>query len=230
MTIIENLARAQEQALERHRSEQEAQQRLEAEQHKRREEFIKRMRTLEFLRTMEPLQFQALIWIVYRRLGYTVQESPAGRDGGVDGVLSRYGKRIVLQCKRYQGDVGEPVVRDLYGTMLHHSAQGALLVTTGRISSPAEAFAKGKTIELIGGDSLLAVIAQANIGAEHIPEVLVTPEDHEEAEHTLCPVCGRTLQLRKGRHGKFYGCRGYPSCSYTRSTGRPKGPPPRPQR
>ncbi len=36
-----------------------------------------------------------------------------------------------------------------------------------------------------------------------------------EATNLTCPQCGKPVILRLGRHGKFYGCSGYPECSYT---------------
>ncbi len=30
----------------------------------------------------------------------------------------------------------------------------------------------------------------------------------------LCPLCGSKLVLRKGRYGEFWGCSGYPDCTY----------------
>jgi DNA topoisomerase-1 len=41
----------------------------------------------------------------------------------------------------------------------------------------------------------------------------VTTEDMDEN----CPKCGKTLQLRLGRRGRFIGCSGYPDCDYTRN-------------
>jgi DNA topoisomerase-1 len=41
----------------------------------------------------------------------------------------------------------------------------------------------------------------------------VTTEDMDED----CPKCGKTLQLRLGRRGRFIGCSGYPECDYTRN-------------
>lgn len=32
-----------------------------------------------------------------------------------------------------------------------------------------------------------------------------------------CPACGKKLALWKGKHGYFFGCRGYPSCDYSLS-------------
>ena len=29
-----------------------------------------------------------------------------------------------------------------------------------------------------------------------------------------CPKCGKPLALRKSKYGKFWGCTGYPNCTY----------------
>lgn len=41
----------------------------------------------------------------------------------------------------------------------------------------------------------------------------VTTEETDEK----CPECEKPLVIRLGRSGRFYGCTGYPDCSYTRS-------------
>jgi hypothetical protein len=33
----------------------------------------------------------------------------------------------------------------------------------------------------------------------------------------VCPKCGSRLELKDGRHGKFYGCSNFPNCKFTRS-------------
>lgn len=38
-----------------------------------------------------------------------------------------------------------------------------------------------------------------------------------EATNQVCPRCSRRLLLRNGRHGRFYGCSGFPYCKFTRS-------------
>ncbi|MBR4588886.1 MAG: NERD domain-containing protein [Lachnospiraceae bacterium] len=49
-----------------------------------------------------------------------------------------------------------------------------------------------------------------------------TKEKHiEQAERfktgDVCPVCGGRLVKRNGKYGEFYGCSGYPKCTYTRN-------------
>jgi restriction endonuclease Mrr len=53
---------------------------------------------------------------------------------------------------------GEPVVRDLYGTMLHEEAQGAYLMTTGTFTKQAQAWAAEKPIILYDGQALIELI------------------------------------------------------------------------
>lgn len=36
----------------------------------------------------------------------------------------------------------------------------------------------------------------------------------QEEGNKICPNCGKSLKLRKGRYGFFFGCTGYPECKY----------------
>lgn len=46
---------------------------------------------------------------------------------------------------------------------------------------------------------------------EHINNVRQTQTD---IENNICPRCGKSLVLRKGPYGEFYGCTGYPDCKF----------------
>lgn len=48
----------------------------------------------------------------------------------------------------------------------------------------------------------------------------VTPVEPEVTDE-VCDKCGRPMQVRFGRYGKFLGCSGYPECKNVRSTNRP---------
>lgn len=36
----------------------------------------------------------------------------------------------------------------------------------------------------------------------------------QQEQNKICPNCGKSLKLRKGRYGFFFGCTGYPECTY----------------
>ena len=90
-----------------------------------------------------------------RRLGYSVETTPASGDEGVDLVLRRKGKKIVVQCKSHKSPVGPAVVRELYGSMIAAKADKAVLACTGGFTRGVRDFAKGKPIELVSASGLV---------------------------------------------------------------------------
>lgn len=116
--------------------------------------------TLDDLQAMSPGDFEAWVQQLFRSRGYFANNTPDGADHGVDlWVVSPQGERAIVQCKRYRGVVGEPVVRDLYGVMQHESAPRGYLITTGSISAAARRWAQGKPIDLIDGPRLAMLAA-----------------------------------------------------------------------
>jgi hypothetical protein len=204
--------------LERKRAAEEARRRADLEEQKR--QWLQKARTVAFLQQLDPMVFQQLVWQVYRGLGWRVEETPFGRDGGVDGFATRGAERLALQCKRYRADVGEPVVRDLYGAYLHSKATGAVLITTGAISGPAREFAAGKRIRLYEGSEFISLIEQAKLTAGLVPDSFVLPPEatprSSRKSRRGCPLCGGDVTLKQGRYGAFYGCCRWPKCTYTR--------------
>ena len=104
---------------------------------------------LSKLQAMDPIAFEKYVGTLFAKRGYRVEDTQASADEGID-LIVRQGRRMaVVQCKRYQGSVGQPVVRDLYGVMLHTGADEAYLVTTGSVTLAARRWAEGKPIHLV---------------------------------------------------------------------------------
>jgi restriction system protein len=86
-------------------------------------------------------------------------------DHGIDLIVSgpeaKYG---LVQCKRYRGTVGEPTIRDLYGTLVHENGDRAWLVTTGAVSRQARDWAVGKPIDMWDGLRLVEFSKQLRRG------------------------------------------------------------------
>ena len=58
--------------------------------------------------------------------------------------------------------MGEKIIRDLFGTLLHERASRAFLVTTAEISDAAYKWSQGKPITLIDGETLVAIATSLN--------------------------------------------------------------------
>jgi restriction system protein len=121
-------------------------------------------RRLEDLLALSPGEFEKLVATLFKAYGHQAQVLGGTSDHGVDiVVLSVENEKWVVQCKRYNGSVGEPVVRDLYGTMGHEGAHRAYLITTGTFTSQAREWAVGKPIVLYDGEALVKLIQRTKI-------------------------------------------------------------------
>lgn len=139
---------------------------------------------LETLRGMSPAGFERLAQRVLREAGF-IKVEVLGRsgDGGIDGVgvlkVNLLSFRVLFQCKRYQGTVGAPAVRDFRGAMAGRSDKG-LIITTGAFSTEAsrEATRDGApAIDLIDGESLCDLLRGLSLGVrtEQVEQISVDP-------------------------------------------------------
>ena len=130
---------------------------------RRRAKWARRARAISDLLALSPNEFETITAAAFEARGWRVEIiGREGRaDGGLDLLLFRKGRRFVVQCKRYAGKVGAPVVREVIGVMMHHRAQGAFVVGLSGFTRAAQEWAKGKPLRLIDGQQLLKVLARS---------------------------------------------------------------------
>jgi restriction system protein len=173
-------------------------------------------------------QFEVLVGEAFRLQGYSVVETGGGgADGGVDLVLTRSGEKFLVQCKQWKAfKVGVDVVRELYGVMAAKGAAGGFVVTSGRFTAEANAFASGRNVKLIDGPKLHGQLQQAqaarSTGAASAPTPAPRPAPARSATSAPnCPLCTKPMVKRMARRGanaggEFWGCTGYPECKESR--------------
>ena len=117
---------------------------------------------LNWLKELKPWEFEDYIAHLYSKLGYKTERVGGGYDGGVDVIAEKNGIKYYIQCKKYiTSTVGVKEIREFYGVLVGHTAQGkGIFITTNIFTSEAEYFAKDKPIELIDGQKLLRLIRQ----------------------------------------------------------------------
>lgn len=119
---------------------------------------------LEALQTLTPIEFENLVQTLLVKMGFNASTTKASGDGGIDIIAINeqpiVGGKYVIQCKRYAtgNNIGEPVIRELYGVMHAENANKGILITTSDFSKQAIVFAQDKAIELITGQSLLNLL------------------------------------------------------------------------
>lgn len=179
------------------------------------------------LQDMSWQQFELLVGEGFRRRGYVVKEmGGGGADGGVDLVLAKAGEKTFVQCKQWKAfKVGVSTVRELYGVMAAHGAAGGFVVTSGRFTQEASAFANGRNIRLIDGPALMNLLREARNkdGGRRAPQTVASPHGDTEATGMTkatqptapaeppCPRCGKPMVRRVAKRGTaagkaFLGC------------------------
>ncbi|MFZ5905298.1 MAG: restriction endonuclease [Chloroflexota bacterium] len=120
----------------------------------RRKQAERALRSLRFRKFVDvsPTEFEQATGELFRQKGFEVTHSGKTGDGGVDLTMTKGGLKFIAQCKRYTTEpIGEPILRDFYGALVHQRADHGYFVTTSRFTKPAIDFAKNKPITLVDG-------------------------------------------------------------------------------
>lgn len=174
-------------------------------------------------------EFELLVGEAFRLQGYQVTDlGGGGADGGVDLVMRKGGEKYLVQCKQWKAfTVGVTVVRELYGVMAANGAAGGFVVTSGRFTDEANQFASGRSVKLIDGPRLFALIKQATAEravSAKAPAPPSIPAPARVVTQPPCPACAKPMVMRTAKRGSavgndFWGCSDFPACRGTRQVG-----------
>jgi restriction system protein len=161
-------------------------------------------------------EFEILVGEAIRRQGYVVKERGGFRsDLGIDLIAEHDRTRVIVQCKHWRTmRVHEGPVKELYADVKSQGFAEGWLVTSGRFTSRAKSWARGKELRLIDGEALVELIAETPASMSTSPR---RPLQMTAAQHMPeCPNCG-TLMRRLVNHynqSMFWGCSD-PVCDWT---------------
>lgn len=111
----------------------------------------------EFWLSLSGKRFEQELAYLYSKLGYKIQLTPTTADKGIDIILKKNGKTIVVQCKAHKKPVSPHVVRDLYGTLVDSQADEAILASISGFTSGVKDFVVDKPIGLISLEDIIYI-------------------------------------------------------------------------
>lgn len=129
---------------------------------------------LLILKSLPPSGFERVCQRLLREAGFEkVTVTGRSGDGGIDGhgVLQLnpfVSFQVLFQCKRYDGSVSSPQIRDFRGAMMGRAEKGIIL-TTGSFTADAkrEAMRDGvQPIELVDGEKLIEMFEKLELGVK----------------------------------------------------------------
>lgn len=160
-------------------------------------------------------EFEQLVGETFRRKGFTVIEKGGnGPDGGVDLVLHLGTDKYLVQCKQWKAiNVGVTVIREFFGVMAAEGAAGGFVVSSGKYTAEAKAFAEGRNIQLVDGSLLKRWISKSSEASSSASD----PNKSIDQIEPLCPLCRLPMIIRTAKRGgnagkSFWGCSGFPGC------------------
>lgn len=143
---------------------------------------------LEVLKNLSPEGFERICQRLLREHGFqNVKVTGRSGDGGIDGegilqLNPLLSFKVIFQCKRYQGSVSSPQIRDFRGALVGRADKG-IMITTGSFTMDAkkEAIRDGAhPIELVDGEKLVLMFESLSLGVKPRTVYEVDPEFFNE--------------------------------------------------
>ncbi len=127
--------------------------------------FVDKEHPREIFLNLTPKDFEKLVLLVYRNLGYTATLTKQSYDGGIDVNAEKEGttlkEKLVIQCKNYKSTIPVEDIRSLLGVVASTKATKGVLVTSSVFSKEAIKLAKeNPSIELIDHKQLSKLLNQ----------------------------------------------------------------------
>lgn len=132
------------------------------------------MELLQKIKDNPPDFFEELVLDLLFEMGYggsraDVEVVGQSGDEGIDGIIRAdpLGLNVIyVQAKRWEGNVGEPPVRDFVGALDLKGAPGGFFITTSDFNQKAKDVAKksSKQVILINGKKFAQLMIEHNVG------------------------------------------------------------------
>lgn len=159
-------------------------------------------------------RFETVCLALFTQAGFQPRAQSLGAGGGVDLWLhSRHaqGPVALARCRHWLSQpVGLRELQDFQAKLAAHQLRRGSYVTSGGYTREALEFAHREGINLLDGQSLLALIAKRRPEQQ---QALLDAAYEGEYWRPTCANCGTKMVERESEHeGSYWGCMGYPRC------------------
>ena len=94
--------------------------------------------------SLDGWEFEEEVAKVFRLNGYEAEVTRKTADGGIDLLMYKDNKKIIVQCKHYSSEVGVSVVRELNGIKDDFRANELILVASSGVTKGCKDFIRNK--------------------------------------------------------------------------------------
>ena len=94
-------------------------------------------------------EFEEFLQRLFEKMGFQCELTKYTGDKGADLVISKMGKRTVVQAKRYSEKVGNSAIQEAVTAIKPYRATNAMVVTTNYFTESARELANSNNVELV---------------------------------------------------------------------------------
>lgn len=113
---------------------------------------------IEEIDKMDGFQFEKYLGLLFKELDYDAKVTKSVGDFGADLIISKAGKKIAVQAKRYAKNVGIKAVQEAQASIAHYGASEAWVVTNSDFTEAARKLAHSNKVRLIDREQLIELI------------------------------------------------------------------------
>jgi restriction system protein len=136
---------------------------------------------------MDGQTFERRLAVLFGDAGFSVEHTGnVGGDYGCDLLITRDGRRRVVQAKRSRKNIGVKAVQEAATARMHYGADDAMVVTNSRFTTPAKKLAASNRVELWDRDRLVTELLRSPSG-EPVAEPISKPP------LASCASCGKAV-------------------------------------
>lgn len=100
-------------------------------------------------------EFEQYLKLRLQKMHYKVETTPASGDYGADLFCFKGDRSLVIQAKRYEGNVGTQAVQEVTAAKDYYEAESGVVITNSHFTLNALNLAEANKIALIDRDDLL---------------------------------------------------------------------------
>ena len=110
--------------------------------------------TINDIDGLDGFSFEHLLGNLFKQMNYTVEVTRGSGDQGADIVISKMGRKTVVQAKCYLNNVSNKAVQEVVAAMKYYNAESGMVVTNSYYTKGAKELAEANNIVLWDRDKL----------------------------------------------------------------------------
>ena len=103
----------------------------------------------------DPLEYEHYVARVMKKDGWDARATQGSGDQGADVIAEKDGYKVIVQCKKYKGSVGNKAVQEVFAAKkFFNGTHGVVVNSSGQFTKSARALAAKNGIELMHHNDL----------------------------------------------------------------------------